>query len=124
MGKSSGRIRATSEVNFKSRMTAFVFGEDDRVTNPGDILIEMSEAQPGDRLGNNLRKFEIYIAGDQAALLLKQVTRAADLYELNQEWLKTPATTLNPPKPPVDEHRLAIHLKDVKDNPPRLIATR
>jgi hypothetical protein len=120
MSNGSGRIRATSEVNFKSRMTAFVFGEDDRVVNPGDMLIEMSETQPGDRLGKNLRKFEIYIAGEQIGSLLNQVTRAAELYEHNREWLKSPATQFNPPKP-VDEHRLSIHLEDVKSNVPKLV---
>jgi hypothetical protein len=116
----AGRIRATSEVNFKSRMVAFVFGEDDRVINPGDLLIEMSESQPGDRQGSNLRKFEITIAGEQVNLLLEQVMRAAELYEQNRNWLKSPATTINEPKP-VDENRLAIHLKDVKRAVPRLV---
>jgi len=120
MSKSAGRIRATTEVNFQSRMDAYVFGEDDRVVNPGDILIEMSESGPVDRLGKNLKKFEIYIAGEQAALLLKQVKRAADLFELNREWLKSPSSTGPVTRIAVDEHRLAIHLKDVKENMPSL----
>ena len=120
MSNGAGRIRATSEVNFKSRMKAFVFGDDDRVVNPGDLLIEMSESQPGDRLGGNLRKFEISISGEQIGLLLEKVKRAADLYELNHEWLKSPATQFNPPKL-IDEHRLSIHLKDVKRSVPKLV---
>ena len=90
--KSSGRIRATSEVNFKSRMDAYVFGEHDSVTNPGDLLLIMSHSEPGDRQGANVDKFEITVNGDQIASLLAQVTRAYDLYMLNEDWLKSPAS--------------------------------
>ena len=122
---SSGRIRATTEVNFKSSMRALVFGEDDRVINPGDLLIEMSSTEPGDRLGKNIRKFEIYVNGNQMAGLLDQVNRAADLFALNEDWLKLPVST--PAKPLTDEvliaqdqNRLATHLKHLKGYVPKL----
>lgn len=89
---SSGRIRATSEVNFKSIMAAYVFGEHESVINPGDLLLVMSQSEPGDRQGNNLKKFEITINGDQIQNLLAQVTRAKDLYLLNEDWLKSPTS--------------------------------
>ena len=94
---SSGRIRATSEVNFKSTMVAYVFGENEAVINPGDLLLIMSQSEPGDRLGTNLKKFEITINGDQIGALLAQVTRAYDLYMLNEDWLKSPASRLATP---------------------------
>jgi hypothetical protein len=121
MNNSAGRIRATTEVNFKSRMDTYVFGEDPRVVNPGDLLIVMSESAPGDRLGNNLRQFEIVVNGDQMSGLLQAVTRAKDLYDLNHGWLKSPASTPPVSRIAVDEHRLALHLKDVKKNVPRLV---
>jgi len=95
---SSGRIRATSEVNFKSKMVAYVFGESDAVVNPGDLLLVMSQSEPGDRQGANLKKFEITINGDQIGSLLAQVTRAYDLYMLNEDWLKSSASrvAINP----------------------------
>jgi hypothetical protein len=122
---SSGRIRATTEVNFKSSMRALVFGEDERVINPGDLLIEMSSTEPGDRLGKNIRKFEIYIQGNQMGGLLDQVTRAADLFEVNEQWLRSPASK---PATPLtaevliaqDANRLAIHLKHLKGYVPSL----
>ena len=124
---SSGRIRATTEVNFKSSMVAYVFGEDDRVVNPGDLLLVMSQSEPGDRNQANIRKFEIQINGNQMSGLLSQVKRAADLFKLNEEWLRTPATT---PEQPItaevlvlqDENRLATHLKHLKGYVPRLVA--
>ena len=86
---SSGRIRATSEVNFKSTMAAYVFGEHQAVINPGDLLLIMSQSEPGDRLGANIKKFEITVNGNQIGALLAQVTRAYDLYMLNEDWLKS-----------------------------------
>jgi len=122
---SSGRIRATTEVNFKSRMRAFVFGEDARVINPGDLLIEMSASEPGDRSQSNIRKFEIYINGDQMSSLLGQVTRASNLFDENIEWLKQPSSIPVKALTPEllieqDANRLAIHLKHLKGYVPSL----
>lgn len=122
---SSGRIRATTEVNFKSSMVAFVFGEDDRVVNPGDLLLVMSQSEPGDRTQGNIRKFEININGNQMAGLLDQVKRAANLFKLNKDWLLEPATK---PAPQLtadvlvlqDSNRLATHLKHLKGYIPTL----
>jgi len=122
---SSGRIRATTEVNFKSSMVAYVYGEDDRVVNPGDLLLVMSQSEPGDRNQSNIRKFEISVNGNQMASLLAQVKRAADLFELNEEWLRNPASK---PATPLtadvlilqDANRLATHLKHLKGYVPTL----
>jgi hypothetical protein len=96
---SSGRIRASSEVNFKSVMAAYVFGEHESVINPGDLLLIMSQSEPGDRQGSNSKKFEITINGDQIQNLLGQVTRANDLYLLNEDWLKSPTSIAATPMP-------------------------
>jgi hypothetical protein len=124
-GNSAGRIRATTEVNFKSSMVAYVFGEDERVINPGDLLLVMTQSEPGDRNGANVRKFEISVAGYQMAGLLAQITRASDLFKLNEEWLKSPASTAATPLTAAvlieqDQNRLATHLKHLKGYVPRL----
>ena len=89
---SRARMRSISEVNIKTKLRALVFGEDDRVINPGDILLEMASEGSGDRLGQNAQKFEIYIAGRDIQGLLGQVERAAYLYRVNQEWLSEPSS--------------------------------
>ena len=128
------RMRSISEVNIKTKLRALVFGEDDRVINPGDILLEMASEGSGDRLGQNAQKFEIYIAGRDIQGLLGQVERAAYLYRVNKEWLSEPSSRYLTPeeiaerektnpvhkvkariKPPVID-RLAIH----NTPPPRL----
>ena len=131
---SRARMRSISEVNIKTKLRALVFGEDDRVINPGDILLEMASEGSGDRLGQNAQKFEIYIAGRDIEGLLGQVERAAYLYRVNKEWLSQPSSRYLTPeeiaerektnpvhkvkariKPPVID-RLAIH----NTPPPRL----
>ena len=126
---SSGRIRATTEVNFKSSMIACVFGEDDRVVNPGDLLLVMSQSEPGDRDQGNCRKFEIIINGRQIAGLLKQVTRAANLYNLNSEWLSSPVTTIIEPtyqsvQAKYDADMKALDLQRIRKPAPKLSAAR
>jgi hypothetical protein len=126
---SSGRIRATTEVNFKSSMIACVFGEDDRVVNPGDLLLVMSQSEPGDRDQGNCRKFEIIINGRQIAGLLEQVTRAAHLYKLNAEWLSSPMTTITEPtyqsvQEKYDADMKALDLQRIRKPAPKLSAAR
>ena len=89
---SNCRVRSVSEVNIKTKLRALVFGEDDRVINPGDILFEMIGEGSGDRLGKNGQHFEIYVAGRNIQGLLGQVERAAYLYRVNQEWLSEPSS--------------------------------
>jgi hypothetical protein len=132
----SATIRTMSESNFSGRIRALVFGEDPRVINPGDMILEMEKVgKPGDRLGNNLERFEIYIAGREMAGLLDQVTRAANLFTQNAEWLLSPASRpataqeiadhdpivrADKVKPMVDAERLAAHLEGLKTFVPTL----
>ena len=88
----SGHIRSTTETNFKGRIRAVNYGEDTRVINPGDMILEMEQVNQGDRLGGSVDRFEIYIAGRDMAGLLDQVTRAHELFKYNADWLLSPAT--------------------------------
>ena len=131
---SRARMRSVSEVNIKTKLRALVFGEDDRVINPGDILLEMAAQGSGDNFGRNAQKFEIYIAGRDIEGLLGQVERAAYLYRVNKDWLSEPSSRYLTPeeiaerektnparkvkarvKPPVIDRLAIIHTP-----PPRL----
>lgn len=81
------RFRTTSEINVKANVKALVFGDDPRLINPGDLLLEMVKSEDGDRLGNNQSRFEVYISGRDIEALLGQVERAAYLWRHN-EWLR------------------------------------
>jgi hypothetical protein len=88
----SGHIRSTTETNFKGRIRAVNYGEDTRVINPGDMILEMEQVNQGDRLGGSVDRFEIYIAGRDMSGLLDQVTRAHELFKYNADWLLSPST--------------------------------
>ena len=93
-----------------------MFGEDERIVNPGDLLIEAEEVMQGDRLGGNVTRFEIQIAGRDIENLLAQVQRAAYLYRENKEWLSEPVSRMLTQEE-IDERaasRPAPHVKPVK----------
>ena len=83
----AARFRTTSEINVKARVKALCFGDDERLINPGDLLLEMVNTEQGDRLGANQTRFEVYISGRDIEQLLGQVERAAYLWRQN-EWLR------------------------------------
>ena len=116
---SRARMRSISEVNIKTKLRALVFGEDDRVINPGDILLEMASEGSGDRLGQNAQKFEIYIAGRDIEGLLGQVERAAYLYRVNKEWLSEPSSRyLTPEEIAEREKTNPVHKVKTRIKPP------
>jgi hypothetical protein len=134
---SSARIRTTSEINVKTNLKVSVFGEDPRLINPGDLLIEAVEQSEGDRLGANITRFEIQVAGRDIENLLAQVTRAAYLYRQNKEWLSEPSSRMltqeeidareasrpvpyEKPVKVVDQERLDKHLLSLLGAPPKL----
>ena len=84
----SGHIRSTNETNFQGRIRALVFGEDDRVINPGDMILEMEHSNPGDRLGNNAERFEIYIAGREIANGFSELNDPEDQAERFRQQVK------------------------------------
>ena len=102
----SGHIRSTTETNFKGRIRAVNYGEDTRVVNPGDMILEMEQVNQGDRLGGSVDRFEIYIAGRDMSGLLDQVTRAHELFKYNADWLLSPATRDASPQSIADHKRI------------------
>jgi hypothetical protein len=118
---SNCRVRSVSEVNIKTKLRALVFGEDDRVTNPGDILFEMVSEGTGNRLGKNADHFEIYVAGRNIEGLLGQVERAAYLYRVNKEWLSEPSSRyLTPEEIAEREKTNPIHKVKARVKPPEI----
>jgi hypothetical protein len=104
----SGHIRSTTETNFKGRIRAVNFGQDTRVINPGDMILEMEQIKQGDNLGGSVDRFEIYIAGRDMAGLLDQVTRAYDLFKYNADWLLQPSSRQLSPQE-IEDRKPIIH---------------
>ena len=96
--RASVGIKVSTEVNVKGRVDCYVFGENPEVVNPGDFLIVVSKFLPenGSSRGAT-QEVKLSIPGRDMANFLAQVTRAYDLYLLNEDWLKRPVTrTLTP----------------------------
>ena len=94
ISRPAASIKMTSEINVKARIDCFVFGEDSDIENPGDFLIVASKftAQNGSTTKGSTQEVRLAISGREIAAFLAQVTRANDLYLLNEDWLKRPAT--------------------------------
>jgi hypothetical protein len=108
-------------VNLKTKLRALVFGEDERVINPGDILLEMVVEGSGDNLGKNGQHFEIYVAGRNIEGLLGQVERAAYLYRVNEEWLSEPSSRyLTPEEIAEREKTNPVHKVKARIKPPEI----
>jgi hypothetical protein len=90
---SAATFRTTSDINVKARVKALVFGDDNRIINPGDLMLEMVTSTQGNNNGANQTKFEVYISGRDIEELLGQVERAAYLWRQNQ-WLRESASRI------------------------------
>ena len=128
-------FRTTSEINVKARVKALCFGDDERLINPGDLLLEMVNSEQGDRLGANQTRFEVYISGRDIEQLLAQVERAAYLWRQN-DWLRESTSrvlseqelkdrepiAIIPIKRPVTDYAMAKVLteRNAKEPPPKL----
>lgn len=91
--QTAATFRTTSDINVKARVKALVFGDDNRIINPGDLMLEMVTSTQGNNNGANQTKFEVYISGRDIEELLGQVERAAYLWRQNQ-WLRESASRI------------------------------
>ena len=74
-----------------SRLKVLLFGEDDRVINPGDLLI-VSESSLNSGLTNSVTNFELVVQGRDVALFLEAAQKASDMWDANKEWLAAPVS--------------------------------
>jgi len=96
ISRPSASIKVTSEINVKARVDCFVFGEDRDIENPGDLLIVASKfiSENGSTVNGSTQEVRLAISGRELGAFLAQVTRAHDLYLLNEDWLKRPSTRI------------------------------
>jgi hypothetical protein len=83
----AARVRVATEANTRTSLTISRYGTDDRVANPGDLLLT---ANLGD--GPTGVRVELLILGRDMAGLAQYVNEAAADYEANREWLAAPAS--------------------------------
>lgn len=84
----AARVAFKVQGHDKTRLTIYRYGEDDRVPNPGDLLLVSSI---GDSV-SSVAELAILLPGRDMQLLAETVNEAALTYEANKEWLSAPVT--------------------------------
>jgi hypothetical protein len=87
----SGTVTVTSSAVTNGRLTCYGYGQDDRVINPGDLLIVGSNFHQ-----ENMKKVETEIAirlrGRDLSYFFDHVVDALRLWQDNKAWLEAPAS--------------------------------
>lgn len=82
----SGIVNVTSTATMQGKLELFGYGFDDRVVNPGDLLIVSS-----DYLMENGHKqkveFTVKLRGRDMQLFVDEATKARNLWDENKHWL-------------------------------------
>jgi hypothetical protein len=86
----SGTVTVTSSAVTNGRLTCYGYGQDDRVINPGDLLILGSNFYQ-----ENMKRIETEIAirlrGRDLNYFFDHVVDALRLWQENKDWLQAPA---------------------------------
>ena len=87
----SGTVTVTSSAVTNGRLTCYGYGQDDRVINPGDMLIVGSNFM---REGSKVTETEICIRlrGRDINYFFDHVVDALRLWQENKDWLQAPAS--------------------------------
>lgn len=90
----NGFVSVTSTASMQGKLELFGYGFDDRIVNPGDLLIVSS-----DYLMENGHKqkveFALKLRGRDMHLFVKEATTALHLWEENKNWLNASVSTPN-----------------------------
>jgi hypothetical protein len=90
----SGTVTVTSSAVTNGRLTCYGYGQDDRVINPGDLLIVGSNFHR-----ENMKEIETEIAirlrGRDLSYFFDHVVDALRLWQENKAWLQAPASQPN-----------------------------
>ena len=87
----SGTVTVTSSAVTNGHLTCYGYGQDDRVINPGDMLIVGSNFM---REGSKVTETEICIRlrGRDINYFFDHVVDALRLWQENKDWLQAPAS--------------------------------
>ena len=109
----SGMVNVTSTAQMQGKLELFGYGFDDRVINPGDLLIVSS-----DYIGENLHKqkveFTLRLRGRDMQLFVDAATTARNLWDENKNWLNAAMNTPGLDMRGRSEIRLADQLENIQ----------
>ena len=109
----SGMVNVTSTAQMQGKLELFGYGFDNRVINPGDLLIVSS-----DYIGENLHKqkveFTLRLRGRDMQLFVDASTTARNLWDENKNWLNAAMNTPGLDMRGRSEIRLADQLENIQ----------
>lgn len=88
----SGMVNVTSTAQMQGKLELFGYGFDDRVINPGDLIIVSSD-YVGENFHRQKVEFTLRLRGRDMQLFVDASTTARNLWDENKNWLNAPINT-------------------------------
>lgn len=88
MSKPSARVAVKIQAHERTRLRVLSYGEDDRVPNPGDLLLVSTV---GDGINGTI-EMAVLIHGNEMELFARDVNKAVLDFKANEDWLRQPVT--------------------------------
>ena len=85
----SGMIEVTSNARLEGKLNVFGYGQDDRIPNPGDLLI-VTTNWIKENARNQEIEFALRIRGRDMHLFVSAAQEALALWNDNKHWLQAP----------------------------------
>ena len=85
----SGMIEVTSNARLEGKLNVFGYGQDDRIPNPGDLLI-VTTNWIKENARNQEIEFALRIRGRDMHLFVSAAQEALQLWNDNKHWLQAP----------------------------------
>jgi hypothetical protein len=106
-------VNVTSTAQIQGKLELFGYGFDDRVINPGDLIIVSSD-YVGENFHRQKVEFTLRLRGRDMQLFVDAATTARNLWDENKHWLNAGVNTPNLDMRGMSEIRLADQLKMVQ----------
>jgi hypothetical protein len=85
----SGMIEVTSNARLEGKLNVFGYGQDDRIPNPGDLLI-VTTNWIKENARNQEIEFALRVRGRDMWLFAAAAQEALEMWENNKHWLQAP----------------------------------
>jgi hypothetical protein len=85
----SGMIEVTSNARLEGKLSVFGYGQDDRIPNPGDLLIVTTNWIKENARTQEI-EFSLRIRGRDMALFFAAAQEALMMWNDNKHWLQAP----------------------------------
>ena len=105
----NGFVSVTSTASMQGKLELYGYGFDDRIVNPGDLLIVSTDYVQ--ESGHKQKvEFTLKLRGRDMQLFVDEATKARNLWDENKHWLNASVSTPNLDMRGLNEIRLSDQL--------------